>query len=220
MRAVLYELATGTRPFRETVPAKLTDAILHSDPEPPLARRPGISQGLSKVILKCLEKEPDLRYQTAAELKLDLERLASPTVPTATMVSRWPSRAGGSREQRLFFSSWPDFAVPPGLRWDAYTRWIPEELKRRNGKPWLMNGFIAASYAFYGEAEKAFPYLERSIDERDPWFAQLMRPEFDSLRKDPRFLALIKRMNLPVEVYDRPYREVAAAARRPPPSGS
>ncbi len=39
--AVLYELATGTEPFRETVPAKLTDAILHLDPEPPAARRPG-----------------------------------------------------------------------------------------------------------------------------------------------------------------------------------
>jgi serine/threonine protein kinase len=53
---VLYELATGMRPFRETVPAKLTDAVLHAAPEPPSARRPEVSAGLTRVILKCLER--------------------------------------------------------------------------------------------------------------------------------------------------------------------
>ncbi len=109
--------------------------------------------------------------------------------------------------------AWGDFQLPAGTRWDAYVRWIPEELKRRNEKPWLVNGFIAASYAMYGQPEKAFPYLERSSEVRDAWYVQLFWPEFDSLRRDPRFLALIERMNLPVHVYDRPYRDVVAAAR-------
>jgi serine/threonine protein kinase/tetratricopeptide (TPR) repeat protein len=85
--AVLYELATGTRPFPETVQAKLTDAILHSNPEPPSARRPEVSAGLSSLILKCLEKNPDRRIQSANELRLGLERLASPTAPTAGTTS-------------------------------------------------------------------------------------------------------------------------------------
>lgn len=99
---VLYELATGTRPFRETVPAKLTDAILHSGPEPPAARRPEVSAGLSNLILKCLEKDPDRRYQSANELKLDLERLASPTAPTVGMAASkrssrwWPAGAAAT----------------------------------------------------------------------------------------------------------------------------
>jgi serine/threonine-protein kinase len=109
--------------------------------------------------------------------------------------------------------AWGDFQLPAGMKWDAYARWIPEELKRRNEKPWLVSGFIAASYAMYGQPEKAFPYIERSSEVRDAWYIQLFWPEFDSLRRDPRFLALIKRMNLPVHVYDRPYREVAAAKR-------
>ncbi|MGA7990640.1 MAG: protein kinase [Thermoanaerobaculia bacterium] len=82
--AVLYELATGTRPFRDAVPAKLTDAILHTDPEPPSTRRPEVSAELSNVILRCLEKDPDRRFQSANELRSGLERLTSPTAPTAS----------------------------------------------------------------------------------------------------------------------------------------
>ena len=112
-----------------------------------------------------------------------------------------------------FQSGMPDFRIPDGMTWDAYTRWIPEELKRRQDRPYSLNGFIAAAYAFYGQPEKAFPYLERCVEKREVWTAMLWWPELDSLRRDPRFLALIRKMNLPVEVYDKPYREVAARAR-------
>lgn len=108
---------------------------------------------------------------------------------------------------------WEGFRIPPGMGWDAYDRWIPEELKGRQGRPWSINGFIAAAYAMYGQPEKAFPYLERTIEEREIWTTMLWWPELDSLRGDPRFLGLIKKINLPVDVYRRPYREVAAPAR-------
>jgi TolB-like protein/Tfp pilus assembly protein PilF len=80
---VLYELATGTRPFRDTVPAKLTDAILHAAAEPPSQRLAGVSPGLQQVILKCLEKDAGRRYQSAGELRLDLERLQNPAAAPA-----------------------------------------------------------------------------------------------------------------------------------------
>jgi hypothetical protein len=109
--------------------------------------------------------------------------------------------------------AWEDFKLPPGMNWDAYTRCIPEEPRRRHGKPWSINGFIPAAYAMYGQPEKALPYLARSIDDHEVWPTMLWWPELDSLRADLQFLALIKRMSLPVEVYRRPYREAAAAAR-------
>jgi serine/threonine protein kinase/Tfp pilus assembly protein PilF len=97
---VLYELATGTRPFRDVVPARLTDAILHADPDPPAMRRPAVSGRLSSLILKCLEKDPDRRFQSAAELRLGLERLSmgpEPTVVTerqpAISALRWAAAA-------------------------------------------------------------------------------------------------------------------------------
>jgi eukaryotic-like serine/threonine-protein kinase len=71
--AVLYELATGQRPFPETQGVRLIDSILHEAPRLPttLARR--LSSSIERIILKCLEKEPARRYQSAAELHIDLQ---------------------------------------------------------------------------------------------------------------------------------------------------
>jgi eukaryotic-like serine/threonine-protein kinase len=73
--AVLYEMATGKRAFPDRQPSLLIDAILHYDPVRPCLLNPEVSAALEAVILKALDREPDLRYQTARELKVDLERL-------------------------------------------------------------------------------------------------------------------------------------------------
>ena len=73
--AVLYELATGHRPFGGRSGVVLTDAILHEPPPPPRSLRPSLSPGLESIILKSLDKDPDLRCQTAKELLVDLKRL-------------------------------------------------------------------------------------------------------------------------------------------------
>ncbi|MCL4522760.1 MAG: protein kinase [Acidobacteria bacterium] len=75
--AVLYELMTGQRPFRETVAAKMIDVILHQSPVPPRTVNPRISLELERIALKCLEKEPGNRYQSAVDLTVDLRRLES-----------------------------------------------------------------------------------------------------------------------------------------------
>lgn len=75
--AVLYEMSTGFRAFREELASRLIDAILHQPVVPPRALNPRISSGLETIILKCLDKEPDRRYQSATELLVDLRRLRS-----------------------------------------------------------------------------------------------------------------------------------------------
>ncbi|MFQ5664785.1 MAG: tetratricopeptide repeat protein, partial [Terriglobia bacterium] len=84
--AVLYEMATGQRPFPETHGARLTDAILHQAPPSPGRLKPQLSPRLEDIILKCLEKEPESRYQSAKELLVDLRRPA-----TAALKSIAPS---------------------------------------------------------------------------------------------------------------------------------
>lgn len=77
--ATLYEMAAGRRPFTETGPAALAAEILGASPPSPRQLRPAISQRLEDVILKALARDPEHRYQTAAELAVDLRRLTSAT---------------------------------------------------------------------------------------------------------------------------------------------
>jgi TolB-like protein/thioredoxin-like negative regulator of GroEL len=76
---VLYEIATGRRPFEEKLVSALTDAILHESPPLPGRLKHDLSARLEEIILKCLEKDPDNRYQSAKELAVDLRRLTTPT---------------------------------------------------------------------------------------------------------------------------------------------
>jgi eukaryotic-like serine/threonine-protein kinase len=74
--AVLYEMATGKPPFTETQILRLRDAIQRNEPTRPTAVNPAISAAMERVILRCLKKSPSQRYQSATELREDLERLA------------------------------------------------------------------------------------------------------------------------------------------------
>jgi len=75
--AVLYELATGRRAFPETHGPQLIDSILHKMPHSPSAVTETMSHPFETVVLKCLEKEPAHRYQSATELGLDLQHLSA-----------------------------------------------------------------------------------------------------------------------------------------------
>ena len=77
--AVLYEMATGQRPFRDVEHSHLIGSILRRPPRPLTALNPKLSPELERIIEKCLEKEPENRYQSAKELAIDLRRLAMPT---------------------------------------------------------------------------------------------------------------------------------------------
>src|SRR5271168_489662 len=80
---VLYEMATGQPAYREELPTRMIEAILHRPPVSPRARNERISPELERMILKCLEKDPLLRYQSARELGVDLQRLANPSAVSA-----------------------------------------------------------------------------------------------------------------------------------------
>ena len=83
---VLYEMITGVPPFVGDSPVAVAYQHVREDPVPPSQRHAGISPGLDAVVLKALAKNPDNRYQTAAEMRADLVRVHSGEKPEAPKV--------------------------------------------------------------------------------------------------------------------------------------
>jgi serine/threonine protein kinase len=95
---VLYEMATGVLPFRGRTSAVLFEAIVNTVPLAAARLRPEVPAALDGIIGKALEKDRDVRYESAGELLVDLRRL-KPSPPdhecrtrrSPRLVTRWPS---------------------------------------------------------------------------------------------------------------------------------
>src|SRR5579871_3146542 len=104
---VLYEMATGTRPFTGETSASVFDAILHKVPVAPVRLNNNVPAELEKIISKALEKDRELRYQSASEIRADLKRLKRDTDSRTSVVAEelprstkrlgwlWPALGGG-----------------------------------------------------------------------------------------------------------------------------
>lgn len=90
---VLYEMAAGKRAFFSVGPA-LTEAILHQQPVRLSTLNPAIGSVLEEIVNKCLDKDPNRRYQSAKEIAVDFRRAASPELDVAAQPhARWKGRA-------------------------------------------------------------------------------------------------------------------------------
>ncbi len=112
---VLYEMATGKHPYSDTTGPQLIARILDQPPSRPTARNRRVSPALESIILKALDRDPDLRYQSARELRIDLERLTSGTGPVAV------------RPKPM----WPWIAVAVAVVLAGLLVWNPDRLRGR-----------------------------------------------------------------------------------------
>src|SRR5262249_49412498 len=97
--AVLYEMATGTVPFRGETSGVIFNAILERPPASPMRINPDIPPKLEEIINKCLEKDRNLRYQHASDIRTDLQRLKRDT--ESSRFSALAESAPVTRNRRL-----------------------------------------------------------------------------------------------------------------------
>ena len=121
---VLYEILTGEPPFTGDSPVSVAYQHVREDPVPPSERHEGISADLDAVVLKALAKNPENRYQTAAEMRADLVRVHNGEPPEA------PKVLTGADRNSLFSSTAANVGGP---RTDPLARQPLDDIDRDRG---------------------------------------------------------------------------------------
>jgi serine/threonine protein kinase/Tol biopolymer transport system component len=203
--AVLYEMATGRQAFDGATSAVVFDAILNREPVVPSSLNPGIPHKFEEIVAKSLEKNRDLRYQTAAELRTDLKRLKR---DTDSARAGTVSAAAAAQSSNPASGSTPVAAQPVSLPAFPQTAAIP--LRRRRGWwiiPILVVLIVAGAGAFlgihfhnhYGHQQQEADFMKMMITPVTS-SGNIQTPAISS---DGKWLAYVRSENGPSSVWVR-----------------
>jgi serine/threonine protein kinase len=168
MGVVLYELATGTTPFHSTMTAEIIARVLQDDPEPPSHHVPGLPAVLDELVLRCLRKRPEDRFQTVDDLAAELRAAVASGAIEAPPPASIPA-PGDDPDSRVILS--PNVAAtldpsasdvpaapspapgrrrpPPSAGQETVLIRVPRK-KRGAGRVLAIGGVPAAAFAAFG----------------------------------------------------------------------
>ncbi|MFY0569289.1 serine/threonine-protein kinase [Archangium lansingense] len=212
---MLYEITTGRSPFARQTTEGILYAIRFEEPSPPHLIRDDYPQGLSRIVMKCLVKDRNLRYQRAAQVQADLEGLlSSGMMRQSDDVAAYVARLLGEEEERTMLH----VPIPkPAGRKESSTQHPAGLTARPQRRPSAQNLPSAV------DPDEADPATEMARPE-DMIAAAALGDEDD----EPTALGTIPGRAAPAAptpraatgestLQDRPARTPASAARRPTP---